>query len=160
MVCLMDAIPDYFPFVEGRVATIECAIASAIRHQVPANLLLAIQEAEGGHNGLAKRNRNGTIDHGTMQWNSKTLTDYRTYGITARHVSHDGCYALDLAAYKIAGHLAEPSGTFWERAAIYHSRSPGPNLEYQHKIKPLSRKWGSILRSRYSGETFATFSMK
>jgi hypothetical protein len=155
----MDAIPDYFPFVEGRVATIECAIASAIRHQVPANLLLAIQEAEGGRNGLAKRNTNGTIDHGTMQWNSKTLTDYRMYGITAKHVSTDGCYALDLAAHKIAGHLAESRGSFWERAAMYHSRSPRPNQEYQDKIKPLSKKWGRILKLRYSGETFAAFSV-
>lgn len=155
----MNAIPDYFPYVEGRVATIECAIASAIRHQVPANLLLAIKEAEGGRNGLAKRNSNGTIDHGAMQWNSKTLTDYRMYGITAKHVTKDGCYALDLAAHKIAGHLAEAKGTFWERAAIYHSRSPGPNKEYQNIIKPLSKKWGEILKLRYSGETFVAFSV-
>ena len=156
----MEAIPDYFAFQEGREATVECAVASSIRHNVPANLLLAIRQAEGGKNGMVRKNRNGSTDHGTMQWNNRSIGDYRQYGITVHHVSSDGCYALDLAAYRLAKHLAEPTGTFWERAARYHSVSAEPNQRYQSIIRPLAARWAQKLRRLYPSTALAPIDIR
>ena len=43
--------------LSGRV---RCALAASIHYQVPANMLLALAEKEGGKEGQGVRNKNGT----------------------------------------------------------------------------------------------------
>ena len=54
-----------------------CSITAAIKYQVPANIMLAVAEKEGGSTGLENKNRNsnGTYDVGRMQFNTVYLKD-------------------------------------------------------------------------------------
>lgn len=63
-------IPDLPPVMEERVV---CSVVAAVRWQVPANLVLAVAEVEGGRPGLWVRNANGTHDVGPMQLNTAYL---------------------------------------------------------------------------------------
>lgn len=113
-----DALPSQ---VQERVA---CSISAAAKYEVPANIVLAIAEKEGGRPGQWKANRNGTHDVGLMQFNTSYLSDLARYGITARDVAAAGCYSFDLAAWRLRQHLRSDKGDLWTRAANYHSRTP------------------------------------
>jgi hypothetical protein len=52
---------------------IVCSIFAAVKYEVPANMLLAIAEKEGGRPGQWNRNDNGTVDVGSMQFNTVYL---------------------------------------------------------------------------------------
>ncbi|WP_292992045.1 hypothetical protein [Nitrosomonas sp.] len=60
-----------------------CSITAAIKYEIPANILLAIAEKEGGKSGQWVRNSNGTHDVGSLQFNTAYLQDLSRYGITA-----------------------------------------------------------------------------
>lgn len=118
--------PTYF-----QQERIECSIQAAQHYQIPALVLLAVAEQEGGKPGRKVRNRNGTFDYGAMQINTVSLTDLRKFGIHEKHVLAKGCYPYYLAAWRIAGHLKFDSGDIWQRAANYHSRTPYFNRIYR-----------------------------
>ena len=77
---------------------VTCSISAAARFDVPANIVLAVAEMEGGRPGQWKRNANGTHDVGPMQFNTAYLRELRHYGITTEDVAGAGCYAFELAA--------------------------------------------------------------
>jgi hypothetical protein len=60
---MMDLPPD----MQERVV---CSITAAIKYEIPANILLAIAEKEGGKPGQWVSNSNGTHDVGSMQFNT------------------------------------------------------------------------------------------
>lgn len=149
--------PAYFAVEQYRPATMECVLASAIRRNVPANVLLAIGEHEAGKDGSAIRNSNGTYDFGRTGINTKWVEDImpqmRQYGVTQEQViyylRYDGCYNYDMAAYKLQRHLLNCDLGFWTCAARYHSKTPEPNLRYQGFIIPLAAKWERYLKQHY-----------
>lgn len=124
---------DLPPPIEERVL---CSIAAAEKYGLPAHLVLAVAEQEGGKPGLWVRNANGTYDVGPMQFNTAYLAGLARYGITAAAVAQPGCYAYDLATWRLSGHLLHDKGDLWTRAAHYHSRNPG-------QIRPLGGVAGS-----------------
>src|SRR5215218_5263520 len=95
----MDALP---PQVQERIV---CSISAAGKYQVPANIVLAIAEKEGGRPEQWKPNRNSTHDVGPMQFNTLYLSDLARYGITANEVAIAGCYSFDLAAWRLRQHI-------------------------------------------------------
>lgn len=144
-------IPNMPPQVQERVV---CSIIASIHYDVPANILLAIAEKEGGKPGQRVRNTNGTEDLGAMQFNTSyinTLTG--KYGITSEHVSAAGCYPYDLAAWRIHGHLVNDQGDIWTRAANYHSRTPYYNAIYRADLIKKATKWGQWLDETFAGNT-------
>ena len=82
----MDAFP---PELQNRII---CSIAAAVKYRVPANIVLAVAEKEGGRPGQWSPNKNGTHDVGSMQFNTAYLTDLARYGIMASDVATAGCY--------------------------------------------------------------------
>ena len=111
---------------------VTCSIAAALKFGVPANIVLAIAEIEGGRPGQRVRNRNGSFDVGPMQFNTRYLeTLERRYGITAADVAAAGCYPYELAAWRLRKHLEFDAGDAWTRAANYHSREPSENEKYR-----------------------------
>jgi hypothetical protein len=66
---------------------------------------------------------------------SARLSDLARYGITADDVAAAGCYAYDLAAWRIRGHLKKDKGDLWTRAANYHSRTPRYNTVYRKDLR-------------------------
>lgn len=119
---------DLPPLQQERIM---CSITAAIKYQVPANIMLAIAEKEGGRPGMVVANRNGTYDIGPMQFNSNYLNELRKYGIAPVHVAAKGCYPYDLAAWRLRQHLLYDTGNLLVRAANYHSRTAQYNLSYR-----------------------------
>lgn len=129
---------------------VTCSIEASRRYQIPANVLLAIAEIEGGRPGQWIANTNGTHDVGPMQFNTAYLADLERYGITVADVAADGCYPYDLAAWRLRGHLRETAGDVWTRVAYYHSRTPRYNAVYRAKVITLASKWADWLQSRFN----------
>jgi hypothetical protein len=133
---------DLPPLQQERIV---CSITAAIKYQVPANILLAIAEKEGGNPGMVIANRNGTYDIGPMQFNSAYLHELRKYGITSAHVAMKGCYPYDLAAWRLRRHLLYDTGNLWARAANYHSRTAQYNVPYRVDLIRKGYKWAMWL---------------
>jgi len=130
-----------------------CSIAAAARYDLPANLVLAVAEQEGGQPGQWVRNANGTHDVGVMQFNTAYLnSELARYGIQATDVAAQGCYPYELASWRLKRHLRFDEGDIWTRAANYHSRTPHYNSVYRAKLMQKAAKWAVWLRSN-----FATF---
>lgn len=138
----MDLPPD----MQERVV---CSVAAAIKYGVPANILLAIAEKEGGKPGQWVRNSNGTHDVGSMQFNTTYLKDLSRYDITPEHVSAAGCYAYDLAAWRVRLHIKNDQGDIWTRAANYHSRTPKHNARYRLDLLNKATRWADWLEDRF-----------
>ena len=110
----------YLDMPPAQVERVVCSITAAIKYQVPANIMLAVAEKEGGSTGLENKNRNsnGTYDVGRMQFNTLYLKDLEKYGITAEDVAQPGCYSYDLAAWRIRGHIKMIRATSGQKLQI------------------------------------------
>jgi hypothetical protein len=139
-------ISDMPPQQQERIV---CSIQAAARYGVPANIVLAVAEKEGGKPGQWVRNNNGTHDVGTMQFNTSYLAELRKYGITTSHVAQAGCYAYNLAVWRLRGHLRKDKGDIWTRAANYHSRTPRYNSIYRADLIKKGEKWERWLKVRF-----------
>ena len=128
---------------------IVCSIAASVKYGIPANIMLAVAQQEGGKAGQAVVNTNGSVDYGAMQINTAWLADLRKYGITARDVTKAGCYAYDLAAWRIRQHIKHDTGSLWQRVANYHSYTPRFNLEYRRQIERKAGFWMQWLQKRF-----------
>ncbi len=133
---------DLPPDMQERVV---CSITAAVKYEIPANILLAIAEKEGGKPGQWVRNNNGTHDVGAMQFNTTYLKDLSKYGITTDHVAEAGCYAYDLAAWRVRQHIKNDPGDVWTKAANYHSRTPKINSRYRADLIVKAVKWADWL---------------
>ena len=138
---------DLPPQIQERVV---CSISAAVKYEVPANIVLAVAEKEGGKPGQWVRNSNGTHDVGPMQFNTAYLRDLARYGITADDVAAAGCYSFDLAAWRLRMHIRSDKGDLWTKAANYHSRTPQYNAVYRADLMRKAEKWASWLDARFS----------
>ena len=139
---MMDLPPD-------QQERIVCSITAAIKYEIPANILLAVAEKEGGKAGQWVSNRNGTHDVGSMQFNTAYLGDLARYGITTNDVAQPGCYPYDLAAWRIRLHIKQDKGDLWTKAANYHSRTPKVNAKYRTDLMAKAAKWADWLENRF-----------
>jgi len=144
---MLPFIADMPPLEQERVV---CSISAAVKYEVPANIVLAVAEKEGGRPGQRVRNSNGTHDVGPMQFNTAYLGDLKKYGITADDVAASGCYSFDLAAWRLRGHILHDSGDIWTRAANYHSRTPKYNAIYRTDLMQKAVKWADWLDEHFS----------
>jgi hypothetical protein len=126
-------------------ASIQCSVAAAARYHVPATMMLAVAEQEGGKPGLWRANANGTSDVGPMQFNTAYLATLSKYGIEPHAVAMAGCYPFDLAAWRIKRHLVLDQGDLWQRAANYHSRTARYNARYRLMLITRGSYWANWL---------------
>jgi hypothetical protein len=147
-------IPSYY-----QQERVECSIQAANHYRIPALVLLAVAEQEGGKPGQKVRNSNGTYDYGVMQINTVSLADLRRFGINENHVLAKGCYPYYLAAWRIAGHIQNDLGDIWQRVANYHSRTPTYNRIYRINLIRRVAKIASRLEAKQAApELPANFS--
>ncbi len=141
----MDDIVEYKP------ANFQCVMRIAQHHEVPTNILLAIASVEGGKNGIAMRNTNGTYDLGHMQINTSTYDkEIKKYGISREELQWNGCKNVDIAAYLIKKRISERSKQdFWTKVANYHSRTPFFNAIYKDKVQRYAHEWAVWLKQQY-----------
>ena len=128
---------------------IACIIGASIQYQIPADILLAIGEKEGGKPGLVSINKNGTADVGLMQFNTAYIQSLANYGITKNDVMGNDCYSANLAAWRIRRHIRNDSGDIWTKVAYYHSRTPEINRQYRLDIMKRSIAWRRWLVLNY-----------
>lgn len=161
---------DYYPVEAYRPATMQCIIASSIKRNVPANVLLAIGQHEAGVEGSAIKNTNGSADLGRAGVNTVHLSLFPKYGVSeasaSYYLKYDGCFNYDMAAYLLKGHLAKCRSDFWTCVGNYHSKAVMPkvkteesmrryersvanNARYVSKIKPLAIGWEKYLSTNY-----------
>ena len=144
---------DLPPQLQERVA---CSIAAAVKYGIPANILLAVAEKEGGKAGQWVRNNNGTYDVGPLQFNTAYLRQLSRYGITPGDVASGGCYPYDLAAWRLRQHIRQDGGDLWTRCANYHSRTPLINRTYRADLVRKSVYWADWLAARYPADAFSS----
>ncbi|HHS8316187.1 TPA: transglycosylase SLT domain-containing protein [Legionella pneumophila] len=137
---------DVPPVLQERVV---CSILASVKYEVPANIVLAIAEKEGGTPNARVKNRNGSYDVGPMQFNTRYLQDLKKYGIRASDVAQPGCYSYDLAAWRLRQHLRHDQHDLWTRAANYHSRTPKYNRMYRADLIQKAEQWGHWLEARF-----------
>lgn len=144
----MDSLPfaDLPAHLHERVV---CSISAAVKYAVPANIVLAIAEKEGGKPGQWVKNSNGTHDVGSLQFNTHYLSDLARFGITARDVAAAGCYPYDLAAWRLRQHLRKDRGDLWTRAANYHSRTARYNAVYRQDLMRKAARWADWLDAHF-----------
>jgi len=142
----MPALADFPPQLPERVT---CSITAAKRYNIPANIMLAVAEKEGGKPGQWVLNSNGTYDVGPMQFNTAYLRDLARYGITANDVAAAGCYPYDLAAWRLHLHIRDDQGDLWTRAANYHSRTPRYNAIYRADLMRVATKWADWIETQF-----------
>lgn len=142
----------YLDMPPAQVERVVCSITASIKYQVPANIMLAVAEKEGGSSGLENKNKNsnGSYDVGRMQFNTTYLKDLEKYGITVEDVAQPGCYSYDLAAWRIRGHIKNDSGDIWTKSANYHSRTPEFNTIYRADLIRKAAKWQTWIEARFS----------
>jgi hypothetical protein len=144
---MLPFIADMPPQMQERVI---CSLAASVRYQVPANIILAVAEKEGGKPGQWVRNTNGTHDVGVMQFNTAYLhTLEKQYGITAADVAAMGCYPYELAAWRLRSHIRDDKGDIWTRAANYHSRTPQYNAAYRADLIPRAKRWAAWIEKYF-----------
>ncbi|TKW64673.1 MAG: conjugal transfer protein TrbN [Paracoccus denitrificans] len=137
---------DIPPAIHERVV---CSIGAAAKYGVPANIILAVAQKEGGKPGQWVRNTNATYDVGAMQFNTAYIRTLARYGIGTADVAQAGCYPYDLAAWRLRGHIKNDAGDVWTRVANYHSRTPRYNAPYRAAIMGFARQWGNWLSARF-----------
>lgn len=120
---------------------ITCSIAASIKYEVPANIMLAVAEKEGGRPGQVVRNTNGTVDIGPMQFNTVYLKELKRFGIDPIDVAAPGCFPYDVAAWRIRNHIKNDDGDIWTRVSNYHSRTPKYNRIYRRDLMIKAIKW-------------------
>ncbi len=128
---------------------VTCSIAAAAKYEIPANLVLAVAEKENGRPGQWVANSNGTHDVGPLQFNTAYLSTLTRHGIKPADVASTGCYAYDLAAWRLRQHISKDTGDVWQRASNYHSRTPRFNAIYRADLMKRAAKWADWLASRY-----------
>lgn len=143
---MLPFIADLPPQIQERVV---CSISAAAKYEVPANIVLAVAEKEGGKPGQWVRNKNGTHDVGPMQFNTEYLAELGHYGITANDVAAAGCYSFDLAAWRLRGHIRNDKGDIWTRAANYHSKTRKFNTIYRSDLIMKANKWAKWLEAHF-----------
>lgn len=137
---------DIPPNLQERVV---CSISAAMKYEIPANIVLAVAEKEGGAPGQWVPNPNGTYDVGRMQFNTAYLSTLSPYGITANDVAAAGCYPYDLAAWRLRQHIQHDAGDLWTRVANYHSRTYQYNTIYRADLMLKASKWADWLATRF-----------
>lgn len=143
---LADVVADLPPLEQERIV---CSIQAASRYQIPANIMLAVAEKEGGKPNMRNRNSNGTYDLGTMQFNTSYLKSLKKHGIKEEYVLAAGCYPYHLAAWRLRMHLRNDKGDVYQRAANYHSYTPYYNRRYRVDLIKRSIKWTNWLKKHF-----------
>jgi soluble lytic murein transglycosylase-like protein len=126
--------------------SISCINHAAIIYHVPATIILSVMKKEGGRNGAASVNKNGTIDYGVMQINSIWLAKIVPYGYTKEDLQFNACKNITVATWIIAQGLAQGKSS-WSGVANYHSRTKIYNEKYSKSIYETYRKMNIIFIS-------------
>lgn len=110
-----------------------CINQAAKNYKVPAELILAVITIEGGRNGMATPNNNGTADYGVMQVNTIWLNKAKNRGYSPYQLQYEPCQNVDLGTWILSKNISQSSDI---KRAIgnYHSHTPKYNQLYANEV--------------------------
>ena len=120
-----------------------CIEASALYNRIPALLLRSIRLQEGGRVGGWSFNRDGSIDYGVMQINSRWLPLLTRQGYSAAVLTYDSCACIAAGAWILVQALARYGAwnrsdidgrVYWRAIGDYHSHTPALNRAYAEQV--------------------------
>ncbi|MCW2240368.1 lytic transglycosylase domain-containing protein [Azospirillum canadense] len=126
--------------------TMECLEQAAVAFGHPPMALALILAQERGKVGeCAAPNRNGSVDCGAAQINSKEIPKLaRVIGLspdeTFRKVRDDGCFNIFVSAYILAEKKRDARGDLWDAMGRYNSATPGIKEQYQAALVKQYRR--------------------
>ncbi len=112
---------------------IECINQAAISYYVPATLIIAVLHTEGGRNGMAKPNKNGTFDYGPMQINTIWLDKIKPFGYTVQDLQFNPCKNVEVGTWILSQSIANATH-FGTGVGDYHSHTWHLNQKYLAKV--------------------------
>ncbi len=112
---------------------IECINRAAVLYSLPATLIISVLKVEGGRNGMAKANNNGSYDYGPMQINTVWLPQIKLYGYTKETLQFNPCANVYVGTWILSQRIAN-SPNFWRGVGSYHSYTASENVPYQRKV--------------------------
>ena len=133
-----------------------CIEASARYNRIPVPLLRAIRLQEGGRVGGWRVNRDGSIDYGVMQINSRWLPVLELQGYDATVLTYDSCASIAAGAWILAQALARlgawnrsdvDGNRYWRAIGDYHSQTHALNRAYAEQV------WSRYQRQAATGGT-------
>jgi len=110
-----------------------CYQEAAQYYQVPARVLRAIHQVEGGKRGERVPDPNGTFDHGFMQINTCWKPVLHQMGWRMRYITNHDCANIFVAAYILRKNLLR-THNLWLAIADYHSSDPVYGYPYLQKV--------------------------
>lgn len=129
---------------------IQCINEAAITYQVPATMIISILKTEGGKNGEASINKDGSIDYGPMQINTRHLEKIAKYGITKNDLQYNPCVNVAVGAWVLAQSIASGKD-IWHGVGIYHSHTKTFNERYRSKVKNFYNRVTEIIKPQNGG---------
>ena len=127
----------------ARNLTPDCVADAALAHGVPLAALMGILAAEGGREGEAKLNANGSWDMGPFQVNTCNLNELVLQGFTPEAILLDGCINAHAAAWILHREYAR-ARNIWTAIGAYHSRTPQLSAAYAARVKQHLARMGGL----------------
>jgi soluble lytic murein transglycosylase-like protein len=125
---------------------IECINTAAITYQVPATLIISILKTENGKNGLASENKDGSIDYGPMQINSRWLNKIAHFGYTQSDIQFNPCKNIAVGTWILSQNIAEGKN-LWNGVGNYHSHTFELNKSYNYHIRNFHNRLENIINN-------------
>lgn len=126
---------------------IDCINRAAVVYHVPATVILSVIKKEGGRNGDANKNRNGTVDYGVMQINSIWLPKLAAYGYTQNDIQYNACKNVGVGTWILSQSIAS-NKSVWIGIGNYHSKTPVFNKKYRASIYEDNQKLLSAISTK------------
>lgn len=140
-------VADLPPYTQDMII---CSISASIAYEIPTDIMLAVAEKEGGRPHQIVENTNGTVDIGSMQFNTVYAKELESkYNIKPDDLAKSGCYPFYVASWRIKNHIVHDQGDIWQRVANYHSRTEHYNKIYREDLKKKAYKWAIWLKINF-----------
>ena len=116
-----------------------CMTGVAAFYHLPPRVLPSIQAVEGGLPGLAHANRDGSLDLGVMQVNSRWVQPLAHYtgmpqAAAEQRLLFDACFNIAVAGAIMRICLDEARGDLLRAVGYYHSHSSPLAEDYQRRV--------------------------
>jgi len=132
---------DLPPAIAHNEMPLSCFIATVNSYQLPPLALGGILFVEGGRNGMANVNTNGSKDFGVSQINSSWLAKTRAAGIDSDDLQNNACKNIWAAGWILRRCLDKFPESFWHGVGCYHTgenpKTPaqlGRQVSYAKKV--------------------------
>lgn len=144
--------------VATAAVAMNCWAAAAHRYGLPVELLYAIGQVESGHKvGAIGRNKDGSLDLGVMQINSRWLPALQVYGISQQDLLQKPCTNIQVGAWILSQEVSR-FGYTWYAIGAYNAGPVTHRMSTEKRAKKIATyrvysgkvlgRWKALRRAR------------